>query len=137
MKSNKRGHLRGPFLVHDLGRGAWRLERTVPPTLEIFVQGAQPDAVDAFGLEDCAGLSLEWRDADVILTLSSSAGDRSVEAQCAIIHEPQARLYEGLPLARFDAEAGRFWRRIFRIVRFPGGQYLLGFLARRSPQRGS
>jgi len=50
----------------------------------------------------------------------------------AIIHEPLTRLYEGLPLASFDPAARRFWRRVFRLVRIPGGRHLLRFIARRS-----
>jgi hypothetical protein len=134
-KANARRSLCGPFLLHDLGRGAWRLSRTVPPVLEVIVQGARPDAAGAFGPEECRALTLEWRESGVILTLSAATGDRSVEARGAIIHEPQARLYEGLPLASFDAGAARYWRRIFRIMRVPGGRFLLGFLARRNRSR--
>ena len=35
-----------------------------------------------------------------------------------------------LPLAQFDQKAKRFWGRVFRLMRIPGGRYLLRFLAR-------
>jgi hypothetical protein len=35
-------------------------------------------------------------------------------------------------LADFDARARRFWRRVFVLVRIPGGRRLLGMLARAS-----
>ena len=53
-------------------------------------------------------------------------------ATSAIVHEPLGHLYESLPLVKFDAKARRFWRRVFRLVRIPGGRYLLKFLARTS-----
>jgi hypothetical protein len=131
MKSNIRRSIRGPFLVHDLGRGAWRLAGTVPPNIDILVQGAAADDSQVLSLENCAELCVEWQEAGVNLTWPSAAGDSSLKMRSAIIHEPQARLYEGLPLASYDAAARGFWRRIFRIMRIPGGRYLLGFLARR------
>ena len=57
---------------------------------------------------------------------------RSVQTHSAIVHEPLARLYEALPLAELDAKARRFWRRVFRLVRIPGGRYLLLAMARRN-----
>jgi hypothetical protein len=131
MKSNIRCNLSGAFLVHDLGRGAWRLTAAGPSNVEVLVQDAEPDAARALALPNCNGLSLEWQEAGVLLTLSSPAGTGFANARSAIIHEPRSRLYEALPLASFDEDARRFWRRIFRLVRIPGGRYLLRFLARR------
>jgi hypothetical protein len=39
-------------------------------------------------------------------------------------------LYESLPLVSIDANARRFWRRVFRLVRIPGGRFLLKLLTR-------
>jgi hypothetical protein len=47
-----------------------------------------------------------------------------------IVHEPLGRMYESLPLAGIDANARRFWRRVFWLVRLPGGRYLLKLLTR-------
>jgi hypothetical protein len=54
----------------------------------------------------------------------------------AIVHEPLPKLYAELPLAGFDERARRFWRRVFRLVRIPGGRHLLGVLARRPRGQG-
>jgi hypothetical protein len=34
-------------------------------------------------------------------------------------------------LAEFDAGARVFWKRVFRLLRIPGGRYLLGWITRR------
>jgi hypothetical protein len=47
------------------------------------------------------------------------------------IHTPKTRLYENLPLASFDRDAQRFWKRVFRLIRIPGGRLLLGAITRR------
>jgi hypothetical protein len=78
---------------------------------------------------------IEWRAETVVLTMTSAEQPRIIKAQSAIVHEPLARLYEALPLASFDANARRFWDRVFRLVRIPGGRYLLGVLARRNRRR--
>jgi hypothetical protein len=58
-----------------------------------------------------------------------------VEAAAAIVHEPARNLYAALPLAEFDGRARRFWRRVFLLVRIPGGRSLLGILAHASRKR--
>ena len=47
----------------------------------------------------------------------------------------KGELTEPDPLAGLDEKARRFWRRVFRLVRIPGGRHLLGVLARRSRGR--
>ena len=66
------------------------------------------------------------------MTLTSAQRSVVAAAQSAIVHEPLPHLYETLPLVRFDAKARRFWRRVFRLMRIPGGRHLIGALARRS-----
>jgi len=66
----------------------------------------------------------------VLLTFIAGEKVASVEAANAIVHEPLEHLYERLPLISIDADARRFWRRVFRLVRIPGGRYLLKLLAR-------
>ena len=69
------------------------------------------------------------------LTLTSASRRRTLHAQSVIVHEPLMRLYETLPLVSLDEKAKRFWRRVFFLVRVPGGRYLLRILARRSRGR--
>src|SRR5580693_8893999 len=132
MKPNRRRSFRGQFLAHSLGPRVWRLARSHPPALEIIVRGGEFDAPRLSSLAGCTQLCLEWRESDVELSIESPSGNTCMTAASAIVHETQPQLYEGLPLAEFDPAARRFWRRIFRIVRIPGGRYLLGFLTRRS-----
>jgi hypothetical protein len=72
----------------------------------------------------------------VRITLSIGAATASFEAASALLHEPRAALYEHLPLPRFTPEMARFWRRVFRIVRLPGGRWLLAWIGRRA-RRGA
>jgi hypothetical protein len=56
----------------------------------------------------------------------------AVAAGAVLVHEPTERVYGGLPLATFTPPMRRFWRRVFRVVRIPGGRLLLGWLSRRT-----
>jgi hypothetical protein len=89
-------------------------------------------AAEAFTAPEVRGVSIEWLADAVQLALTSAQHSVAATAQSAIVHEPLPRLYEILPLVTLDAKARRFWRRVFRLVRIPGGRYLLGALARRS-----
>ena len=126
----------GRFLARPLSPGLWLLTRTQPPALEILVRGAELDAAQTFGLANCDELRLEWQEPGVVLRLVAAGQDSDIQARSAIVHEPRPRLYEGLKLAQFDAATKRFWRRIFRMVRIPGGRYLLRILARRGRPNG-
>jgi hypothetical protein len=77
-------------------------------------------------------LDIEWRADGVRLTSSAGGRVRLLTVDGAVIHEPAKALYEALPLAGFDAGARRFWKRIFRLMRLPGGRFLLGLFARRA-----
>jgi hypothetical protein len=122
----------GRFLALRMSPGLWLLTRTQPPALEILVRGVELDAAQSFSLANCDEFRLEWQEPGVVLRLVAASQSSDIQARSAIVHEPRPRLYEGLPLAEFDAATKRFWRRIFRIVRIPGGRYLLRTLARRS-----
>jgi hypothetical protein len=135
MNPKMRRNFTGEFSVQDLGKNIWRLSRVAPPRIDVIVQGARPGAAPAsvaraFGTEPVTSLGIEWH-SDMAL-LSFMSGDRveTVEGANVIVHEPLRQLYEGLPLAEFDQKARKFWSRVFRLVRFPGGRFLLRFLAR-------
>jgi hypothetical protein len=131
MKPKMRRKLPGTFLTRDLGEGAWRLSRGEAAPIDVFLRGADCGA-EALGSSFVRDIDIEWRAEAVVLSMTSAEQSRTVEAQSAIVHEPLARLYEALPLVSLDAKARRFWRRVFRLVRIPGGRYLLGVLARRT-----
>jgi hypothetical protein len=135
MKPNMRRHLPGTFHTQVLGTGAWRLSRSEPGPIDVFLRGADPDAAEALRLPTPADVEIEWRPGMAVLCVTSAARRRVFKVQSAIVHEPLAQLYDALPLKSFDAEASSFWRRVFALVRIPGGRYLLGVLARRSRGR--
>jgi hypothetical protein len=102
--------------------------------MEILLRGiASTDAPMLAGrLTD---LDIEWRDGRVFLRLTTGGGAAGVDAASALVHEPLPKLYDALPLAQFDAQARRFWRRVFFLVRIPGGRRLLKYLAQARRRR--
>lgn len=110
------------------------MSRHEAPAIDVYVRGTGPDAAASLGAT-LDGLVVEWLAQGVVLTTIRGAGQTSIKAQGAIIHEPRPQLYDALPLASFDASARRFWQRVFSLVKLPGGRYLLGKLARRGDGR--
>ena len=135
MKPKMRRNLPGIFLAQDLGEGSWRLTRGEDAPVDVFLRGAEFGAAEALRSPPVRDIVIEWRAETVVLTMTSAEQPRIIETQSATVHEPLPRLYEALPLVGFDANARRFWDRVFRLVRIPGGRYLLGVLARRSRHR--
>jgi hypothetical protein len=123
-----RRNFAGAFLARDLGHGAWRLSCAVPREIDVFLQGAERGAAQSFGTAPLVDFSIEWRGETALLSFVSGDRFATVESGSAIVHEPLAHLYDSLPLVNVDAHARRFWRRIFRLVRLPGGRYLLKLL---------
>jgi hypothetical protein len=143
MAVKMRRNFAGAMRARRAADGSWRITRSDPvdvpadrgpthrgPTdLQIVVIGADSRRVTACGstLHD---LDIEWQGHRVLLTTVRAGAAKVLEARSVIVHEPLPRLYEALPLADFDARARRFWRRVFLLVRVPGGRRLLGMLAR-------
>jgi hypothetical protein len=125
-----RRNFSGAFLPQDRGNGAWHLSRAAPHEMHVFVRDAEHGAAQAFGTAPIVDFGIEWRAERALLTFMSGDRVATVEAAAAIVHEPLGHLYESLPLVSIDADARRFWRRVFRLVRFPGGRYLLKVLTR-------
>jgi hypothetical protein len=130
MNPKLRRNLSGAFQAQDLGAGAWRLCQAAPREIDVYLQGSDRRAAQAFGATRIGDLGIEWRSETVQLSFVSGDRIETVEAASAIVHEPMSHLYESLPLQSFDADARRFWRRVFRVVRIPGGRYLLRLLSR-------
>jgi hypothetical protein len=130
-----------------------RLSRSEPAPADIFLRQADSGGAEAFRVISVSDIEIEWRDEArsrgpaerryeaetrneaVVVTMTSAERTRAVKTRSAIVHEPLGRLYEALPLVEFDAKARRFWHRVFRLVRIPGGRHLLGLLARRTRGR--
>ena len=132
MKPKMRRNLPGPFLTWNLGEGAWRLSRSEPAPIDVFLRGADSGAAEAFRSSAVRDIDIEWRAAAAVLTMKSAEQPRTIYTQSAIVHEPLAHLYDALPLAILDPKARRFWRSVFRLIRIPGGRYLLRVLTRRA-----
>jgi hypothetical protein len=135
MNPKMRRHLPGKFLARPLADGAWWLARGAAAPADIFLRGAESRTAGVLQSPDLADIDIEWHDAAVELTVTAAGRRTTVAGRSAILHEPLAQLYEALPLAALDAKARRFWRRIFLLVRIPGGRYLLGAMARRTRPR--
>jgi hypothetical protein len=130
MSPRSRRNFSGAFQPQDRGNGAWQLSRPAPHETKIFLRDAERGAAAVFGAGPLVDLGIEWHADRVLVTFMSGEKVASVAAAGAIVHEPLEDLYERLPLVSIDADARRFWRRVFRLVRIPGGRYLLKALAR-------
>jgi hypothetical protein len=135
-----RRNLPGPFVARNLGEGSWRFARRYPPPIEVILRGAPPEAQEALpalevGDLEVEYLDIEWRADTVVLTMTLDGRKRPINARSALVHEPLAHLYDALPLAAVDEKMRGFWRKVFRLIRIPGGRYLLGVLARLSQNR--
>ena len=135
MKPKMRRHLPGKFRARQLGDGAWHLARGAAAPADIFLRGVAAQAAGTLESADLADVDIEWHDAAVQLMVTAAGRRTGLAGRSAIVHEPLTQLYAALPLAAFDDRARRFWRRIFWLVRIPGGRRLLGALARRSRPR--
>ncbi|HEX4152053.1 MAG TPA: hypothetical protein VHY75_07570 [Steroidobacteraceae bacterium] len=120
------------FEARELAVGVWHLSGGAPGGVEIVLGGAEPDARAALENLRASRAVIAWEHTGVLVTLTAAAGPRRIRAHTAILHEPRPALYEGLPLVKLDAAARRFWRRVFLLVRIPGGRRLLGLVARRA-----
>ena len=135
MKPKMRRNLPGTFLTRELDAGTWRLSRSEAAPADLFLRGTNSSADEVLKATVVSDIDIDWRAATVELTLTSADRRRTLHAQSVIVHEPLMRLYETLPLVSLDEKARRFWRRVFFLVRIPGGRYLLRILARRSRRR--
>jgi len=128
MSPKMRRNFSGAFMPQDRDHGAWQLTRAAPHDMQVFLRDAERGAARAFGKLPIVDLGIEWHADRVLLTFMSGDRIATVEAATAIVHEPLGHLYESLPLVSIDADARRFWRRVFRLVRIPGGRFLLRVL---------
>jgi hypothetical protein len=134
MAAKMRRNFSGEFAARDLGYGTWRLAQS--NGVEIFLRGVDAVEAPAFAAPHLTDLGIEWRDHLALVTLKSNGAVSSAAVAGAWAHEPLPNLYDALPLAQFDAKARRFWRRVFWVVRMPGGRRLLKYFARTGRKRG-
>jgi len=134
MATKMRRNFSGSARARQANPGAWRVDCGAPHEAQIIVRGADSRAAAAFSAT-LSDVGIEWQTRGVLLTMMSAGRVATVEAAAAIVHEPLPKLYAVLPLADFDHRARRFWRRVFLLVRIPGGRSLLGLLAHLSRKR--
>ena len=123
--------LTGAFRAMHLGAEAWRLTTGVPDSAEIYLTGVDSDAFAVLDGAAPSAVGLGWSAAGAVVTLVGPGARAHFRSRTATIHEPRPQLYQGLPLVVLDDKARRFWRRVFRIARIPGGRRLLRWIAQR------
>ena len=128
----------GPLRLDPAGADRWRVTAPDRRGLLAYLRERRTEGngpplaarIAEFSVLDA--LAIDWNaDADASVTLRRRGRSLIVAAAAVALHEPGEGVYAALPLASFDAPARRFWWRIFRIVRWPGGRRLLTFIARR------
>jgi hypothetical protein len=120
----------GEFVIAEPVPGTWLIGNLRVPKQTIIVRGVQTPRAAVPDLP--TDLSLSWApDGTVVLNLADAGRSVAVSCATASSQEPDETLYRVLPLAQFTADRQRFWRRVFRLVRIPGGRFLLGLIARR------
>jgi hypothetical protein len=132
MNTNIERSFRGEFSARDLGSGAWLLSGAERGGTEIHLLGVEPESARLLERARATRVALRWEKGGVVATLVTAAGAGQLKPRAAAVHEPLPHLYESLPLERLDDRARRFWRRVFLLVRIPGGRRLLGLIARRA-----
>jgi hypothetical protein len=130
-------HFPGPFSAAELNSGLWQLTAETSDGARVYLHGAGPEASRLLADMPITALEIEWLTEGVMVRVAGANGVRSFKSASVFVHEPRTRLYDGLPLARFDADAQRFWKRVFRLIRIPGGRLALGAIARRRSRRGT
>ena len=132
-----RQNLSGPFSATRLNSGLWQLTAQAPDGVSVYLRGAEPEASTLLADTRITALELEWRSDVVKVRVTGADGVRHFMSESVFIHAPKTRLYDSLPLAGFDAGARRFWKRVFFLMRIPGGRLVLGAIARRRPGTAS
>jgi hypothetical protein len=131
LKSVTRRSFPGPFSAARLNSRLWQLTAEVPDGARVYLHGAGPEASKLLADTRITALEFEWRTEDVMVSMTGANGVRHFKSENVLIHEPKTRLYDSLPLASFDTHAQRFWKRVFRLIRIPGGRLALVAIARR------
>ena len=123
----------GDLQAQKLAAGTWQLSGGASGGPQLILSGTDGAADEALRGLKASKAVIAWQRGAVLVTLLTAGGPKTVRARSAILHEPLPALYEELPhLVRLDERARRFWRRVFLLVRIPGGRRLLGLVARRT-----
>ena len=125
--------LSGRFRLEAAGEQLWRVTAPDWPGLLAYLRHVRsaalgPETAQAEEFTVFDRLAIDWN-AESGPQVRFHRGDRTLTmaASAVTLHEPIEGLYEALPLATFDRRMRRFWWRVFHIVRWPGGRWLLSF----------
>jgi hypothetical protein len=77
-------------------------------------------------------IEIAWTAGAADVALRRGAATVSLRARAAFVHQERPRLYADLPLEVFGPRSRTFWRRVFFVVKVPGGRILLNYIARRA-----
>jgi hypothetical protein len=132
MSKNVERTITAALTARELSAGTWQLSSGPQGGVDIILRGTDPEARAALTGLRASKAQVAWDRSGAAVTLTTAGGTRQIRARTVILHESKALLYDGLPLVRLDDAARRFWRRVFWLVRIPGGRRLLGLVARRS-----
>ncbi len=145
MASATRRLLAGDYTPQSDGDGIWRLRGGAEPHWTLHLRGLRDvDRGESAPrtLEPGGAVEIDWdgQGAGAMLMLCAARSSverpgRRLHARVAILHEAIPGLYADLPLADHDPGARRFWIRVMRIARVPGGGRLIGWIARRRAAR--
>jgi hypothetical protein len=129
--------LSGEFHVEVLGPDTWWVTNQRPPGQCLLLRRVEAsDPLQAPGVAQ--RISVTWNgSAPVAVAFTRDEQTMTVVAGAVFLNEPAAAVYAGLPLPAFTSTMRRFWRRVFRLVRIPGGRWALGWLSRRRRGRGT
>jgi hypothetical protein len=122
----------GSFRLQTPRADHWIVRSSEPAPVEVQLLGVQcADAAAAPALAwQC--VNIQWRDGAAAVTLSGESSGLQLLARAAFVHEPRPALYAALPLESFGPRAQSFWKRVFLLVKLPGGRVLLNLIARRA-----
>ena len=121
----------GEFVIAEPHPGTWQIDNRLAPQQRIIVRGVKTPRTAVPAIP--TGVSLAWTaPKQVVVTLQDGVQSVALTCDSAVSQQALKSLYRTLPLAQFTAARRRFWRRVFWLVRIPGGRSLLGVIARRA-----
>jgi hypothetical protein len=125
----------GAFSAQQRGERIWVISGTDPAAgeparVDVHLIGAalEPELVSA----TFDRIEIAWTADAAEVALRQGAATVGLRARAAFVHQERPRLYADLPLEVFGPRSRTFWRRVFLVVKIPGGRTLLNYIARRA-----
>ena len=125
----------GIFRAQPRAARGWLLSATGAMPVEVHLTGVDLPADAGPGVLTAAPIDridIDWSVDGASVALSQAGTVLRLKARAAFVLEPRPELYRALPLETFAPKSRNFWKRIFLLVRIPGGRLLLQYIARRA-----